>query len=64
MAGYVVGTQEWYDTTRRRLLEISKKLRSPDTDQEEKNRLFKEQVHLIDNLEEYSTDDLVNTPIV
>lgn len=64
MAGYVVGTQEWYDATRRRLLEISKKLRSPDTDQEEKNRLFKEQVHLIDNLEEYSTDDLVNTPIV
>ena len=64
MAGYVVGTQEWYDATRRRLLEISKKLRSPDTDQEEKNRLFIEQIHLIDNLEEYSTDDLVNTPIV
>ena len=64
MAGYVVGTQEWYDATRRRLLEISKKLRSPDTDQEEKNRLFIEQVHLIDNLEEHSTDDLVNTPIV
>lgn len=63
MAGYVVGTQEWYDATRRRLVDVSMKLRSPDTNQEEKNRLFKEQLDLIDGLEEYSTDDLVNTPI-
>ena len=52
-----------YDAARKRLLEISEKLRCPDTDQEEKNRLFNKQVDLIDVLEEYS-DDLVNTPIV
>ena len=63
MAGYVVGTQEWYDATRRRLVEIGKELR-PDASQEKKDRLFKEQMELIDALEKYSTDDLVNTPIV
>ena len=52
-----------YDAARKRLLEISKKLRCPDIDQEEKNRLFNKQVDLIDVLEEYS-DDLVNPPIV
>lgn len=64
MAGYVVGSQKWYDATRRRLFDISKKLRSSDVSQKEKNRLYNEQTKLIDSLVEHSTEDLVNTPLV
>ena len=64
MAGYIVGTQAWYDKTRARLVEISKKLMNPETDQEKRELLYSEQVALLEQLEKYATDDLENTPIV
>ena len=64
MAGYVVGTQAWYDQTRGRLLQISKELMNPETNQEDRDRLYSEQVFLLEELEKYATDDLENTPIV
>lgn len=64
MAGYVVGTQAWYDQTRGRMVQISKELMNPETDQEKRDRLYSEQVYLLEQLEKYATDDLENTPIV
>ena len=64
MAGYVVGTQAWYDKVRGRLVEISKELMNPETVQDKKDRLYQEQVSLLEQLEKYATDDLENTPIV
>ena len=63
MAGYVVGTQAWYDAVRRRLVGISKELRSPGTSQAEKNRLYGEQAYLVESLDKYAHENLVNTPI-
>lgn len=53
MAGYVIGSQAWYDVTKQRLLDISKKLRNSETSEKEKKKLYKEQAHLIDALCEY-----------
>lgn len=54
MAGYVIGSQAWYDATKQRLLDISKKLRNSETSEKEKKRLYKEQVNLIDALCEHT----------
>lgn len=64
MAGYVKGSQAWYDKSRRRLVEISKKLKSPETNRDDKKKLYNEQCCLIDELLEYDNENLVNTPIV
>lgn len=64
MAGYMKGSQAWYDESRRRLVEISKKLKSPETNRDDKEKLYDEQCCLIDELLEYGNENLVNTPIV
>lgn len=63
MAGYVVGTQAWYDAVRRRLVGISKELRRPETPQAKKNQLYGEQAYLTESLMKYAHENLVNTPI-
>lgn len=63
MAGYKVGTQVWYDVTRRRLVEISKELQKPDLIQEKRERLYSEQLYLADSLLKYADDGLVCKPI-
>ena len=64
MAGYKIGSQAWYDASRKRLVQISKKLRSPETSQEDKNKLYHEQIDIIDSLVEHTNEKLVNNPIV
>lgn len=63
MAGYKVGTQVWYDVTRRRLVDISKELQKPDLVQEKRDRLYFEQLYLADSLLKYADDELVRNPI-
>lgn len=63
MAGYKIGTQAWYDATRRRLVEISKELRNPGVTQAKKDQLYSEQGKLMGTLQDYATDNLVNNPI-
>jgi hypothetical protein len=63
MAGYKVGTQAWYDVTRRRLVEISKELRKPELVQEKRDHLYLEQLYLADSLLKYADDSLVRNPI-
>jgi hypothetical protein len=63
MAGYKVGTQVWYDVTRRRLVDISKELQKPDLVQEKRERLYFEQLYLADSLLKYADDSLVRNPI-
>lgn len=64
MAGYVVGTQAWYDQVRRRIVDIGEKLKSPELDQETRNSLYDEQVTLVLALDGYDDKNLVNNPIV
>lgn len=63
MAGYRVGTQEWYDITRRRLVEISSELRKSDIHQNRRNELYEEQATLVESLMMYSNENHVNNPI-
>ena len=63
MAGYKVGTQVWYDVTRRRLVDISKELQKPDLVQEKRERLYFEQLYLADSLLKYADDSLLRNPI-
>lgn len=63
MAGYKVGTQVWYDITRRRLVDISKELRKTDLVQERRDHLYLEQLYLVDELLRYGNDGLVNNPV-
>ena len=63
MAGYKVGSQVWYDVTRRRLVDISKELQKPDLVQEKRERLYFEQLYLADSLLKYADDSLMRNPI-
>jgi hypothetical protein len=64
MAGYRIGSQAWYDATRKRLIDISTELQKPEAFQDEKNRLYDEQVSLIEALQKHSNENHVNNPIV
>ena len=63
MTGYKVGSQIWYDVTRRRMVDISKDLRRPDLVQEKRDQLYLEQLYLVDSLLKYDNDRLVHKPI-
>jgi hypothetical protein len=63
MTGYRVGSQAWYDITRKRMVEISKDLRRPDLVQEHKDRLYLEQLYLVDEILRYGHEGLVKKPI-
>lgn len=63
MTGYKVGTQVWYDITRKRLVDISKELRKTDLVQERRDHLYLEQLYLVDELLRYGNDGLVNNPV-
>ena len=63
MAGYRVGSQIWYDVTRKRLVDISQELRKPDLVQEKRDRLYFEQSYLADSLLKYADDELARNPI-
>ena len=63
MAGYRVGTQVWYDVTRKRLVEISKELQKTDLVQERRDHLYLEQLYLADELLRYADDSLLRNPI-
>lgn len=63
MAGYKVGSQVWYDVTRRRLVEISQELQKPDLVREKRERLYFEQLYLADSLLKYADDELARNPI-
>ena len=64
MAGYVRGSQAWYDHSRKRIIEIGKKLQNPDINQETRDKLYDEQIHLALELDKYADDEnLVNNPI-
>jgi hypothetical protein len=64
MAGYRVGTQEWYDATRKRLVTISSELCKSDINQNRRNELYTEQADLVESLMMYSNENHVNNPIV
>lgn len=63
MAGYKVGSQVWYDVTRRRLVEISQELQKPDLVREKRERLYFEQLYLADSLLKYADNELARNPI-
>ena len=63
MAGYKVGTQAWYDRCRVRIVEISEKLKNPETSKDERELLFNEQIDIINEMTDNWTTDLVNTPL-
>ena len=64
MAGYRIGSQAWYDATRRRLIDISTELQKPEVSQDKKNQLYDEQVSLIEGLQKHSNENHANNPIV
>lgn len=53
MAGYVVGSKEWYAHMKERIIFIGDLLKSPLTNNEEKERLHKEQTKLMLALFDY-----------
>lgn len=44
--------KSWYDRVKKDLIEVSVKLKSPETSQEEREQLYKEQINLICELDE------------
>ena len=44
--------KRWYDRVKKDLIEISTKLKSPDTTQEEREKLYIEQIDLMIELDE------------
>lgn len=63
MAGYVIGSQAWYDATRQRIVDIGRKLRDPETPENKKQKLHDEQMRLVLELDEHSNENHVNNPI-
>lgn len=63
MTGYRIGSQAWYDVTRRRLLDVSMELRKPETAQDRRDQLYNEQLYLVDSLLKHSTANHINNPI-
>lgn len=63
MEKYVKGSQEWYDHTRKRLVEISGQLKDPSTNAKRREALYCEQNRLLIELEDYANENLVNNPI-
>ena len=52
MAGYVKGSKAWYNFLRARLLIISSKLRSDNISQEERDRLYNEEIRIVMELDD------------
>lgn len=64
MKDYRVGTQGWYEATRRRLVNISSELRKSDISQSRRDELYDEQLNLVESLMKHSNENHVNNPIM
>ena len=52
MAGYVIGSQKFYEKAKERLIDISKKLSSGKLSDDEKEKLYHEQNLLVSIIED------------
>ena len=52
MAGYIIGSQAYYEVAKKRLVEISKKLSSDKLTEDEKQKLYDEQNFLVVTIED------------
>ena len=62
MAGYIIGTKEWLEHAKERVVVLGKKLKSSDMTPEEMDELYVEQTRLLMQIHD-NTDDNGN-PII